>query len=942
MRTSILRFSVLLPIVVAAPAAAQAPRVGAPVQWRAFVGDWPELPRLDGLAPSASGVAARISLEVAPRPDRYALRFDGHLEVAAPGRYLLSTESDDGSRLWLGHRLVVDNGGSHARRRVEAEVRLTAGRHPFRLDYHEAGGAEHLELGIEGPIPAIEPAAVGPAGRDVLWYGAPAKRWVGALPLGNGRLGAMVFGGVDEERLQLNEDSMWPGRAGPDPTAAKPADIGRWREMLFRGEHAAVDREVMPAFSMGEAVRSHQTMGDLQLAMVGSSADVDSYRRSLDLATGIAEVRYRRGGVQQRREALVSAPHQVLALHLSADVRGQVAFDLGLSRPADGGRPTVEVEADAERGRVVMRGRLTQAGSTFGDGDPAQAFVVVAEVLADGGQLSVVDGRLQLRMADTATVLVAGETEWYGVGPEARAERRIAAARGLGFDALRAAHVAEHRPLFDAVGLRLAGGGAGAESAGLPTDRRLDAVRGGAVDPGLDALLFQYGRYLLIASSRPGSLPANLQGLWNEHIRAPWNADYHLNINLQMNYWPAEVTGLAAMHEPLFAFTERLAAEGAVRARDAFGMRGWVTGHATDVFATAWHRSVQPYWGFWHHGGGWLMQHLVEHWRFGGDDEWMRARGWPLLAGCARFYLDWLCEDPESGALVSGPSTSPENSFLLADGQRAAVCMGPAMDQQIIAQVFRDLLEVGAALGIDDPLVDEVRGALARLAPGVRLGPDGRILEWHRPVAEAEPGHRHMSQLWALFPGDAVDPVRTPEQAVAARRTIEHRLQHGGAGTGWSRAWMICFMARLHDGAAAYENLQMLFRRSMAENLFDLHPPFQIDGNFGATAGIAEMLLQSTGGVIEVLPSLPAAWAEGEFRGLRARGGFAVDVTWSEGAWTAIEVRSALGRACALRAAALDGARIEDADGALVEHEIGADGSLRFATVAGRRYRLTR
>jgi alpha-L-fucosidase 2 len=732
-----------------------------------------------------------------------------------------------------------------------------------------------------------------------LHYRAPAARWLAALPVGNGRLGAMVFGGVDEERLQLNEDSMWSGRAGGDPTTGGPADIARWREMLFRGAHVEVDRQVMPAFSIGSAVRSHQTLGDLTLRFEGVEGEAGDYERTLDLDHGIARVAYRRGGIRFVREVFSSAPHQVLSVRIAGDQPGAVGLTVGLSRPADGGSPTATSRASGNR--VVLEGRVTQSESTFGDGEPAQRFSVVAEIDARGGVLEVVGDQLRVAGADEVVLTLVGETEWYGSDLDARSEARLASAKAAGFEALRAAHVAEHGSWMQRADLRLDCDEALAKA---PTDVRLARVRDGGADPGLDALLFAYGRYLLVASSRPGTLPANLQGIWNEHIKAPWNADYHVNINLQMNYWPAEVTNLGGLHEPLFAFTERLAANGAERARKSFGLGGWVTGHATDVYAPAYHRSTQPFWGFWHVGGAWLMQHFVDHWRYGGDEAWMRQRAWPLLSGAAEFFVGFLCEDPATGELVSGPSTSPENSFVLPTGERAAVCMGPAMDHQIIRHLFRDVLEVAEALGIEEPIVGRVRETLARMAPGVRLGPDGRILEWHAPVGEAEPGHRHMSHVWALYPGDAIDPATTPEWAVAARRTIDHRLEHGGAGTGWSRAWMINFMARLHDAEEAYGHLQQLFRRSMAENLFDLHPPFQIDGNFGATAGIAEMLLQSNGGVLELLPALPAAWPSGSFRGFRARGGIEVDASWRDGRLVEAQLGGTPGRAFALRSAA--------------------------------------
>ncbi|MBK8978705.1 MAG: glycoside hydrolase N-terminal domain-containing protein [Planctomycetes bacterium] len=730
-----------------------------------------------------------------------------------------------------------------------------------------------------------------------LRYAQPAARWIEALPVGNGRLGAMVFGGAPSERLQLNEDSCWSGGEQPDWQRGSPADLRRFRDELAAGHVVDVDRAVMGTFSAGRILRSHQTLGDLQLDF-GELAAGDGYRRELDLRDGIARVWTTGGGSATSREVLASAPHDVLVMRVAARERGALAFDVALSRPPDRELPTAAVRGDAERGVLRMEGRVTQRGADwYREGDGMQ-FLVVAAVDVEGGWAEATDSVLRVRGADAATLWLAAATSYHGDDLDARCARTLAEARAAGWPAVRAAHVAEHRSWFDRVSLRL---GDGPRDASTPTDRRLAAVRDGADDPDLAALLFQYGRYLLIGCSRPGTLPANLQGLWNEHIEAPWNADYHLNINLQMNYWPAEVTDLAELHGPLFEFLERLAARGRDRARESFGLRGFVTGHATDVWAPAFHRSTEPFWGFWHLGGAWLCAHVAEHWRFTGDDVWMRQRGWPLLRDCARFLLDWLVEDPVTGELVSGPSSSPENSYRLPDGQRAAVCMGPAMDQQIVAEVFGNALQVAGALGIDEPIVAELAAALPRLRDGVRVGSDGRVLEWDREYAEVEPGHRHMSHLYALFPGDRIDPHATPELAAAAARTIEQRLAHGGGGTGWSRAWLISFAARLHDGAQAGEHLQALLRKSMAPNLFDLHPPFQIDGNFGATAGIAELLLQSNHDVVEVLPALPPGWSSGAFTGLCARGGFQVDCAWDGGAFTTLTIRSKLGRELVLR-----------------------------------------
>jgi len=774
-------------------------------------------------------------------------------------------------------------------------------------------------------------------------FESPAGAWLEALPVGNGHLGAMVFGGVEHERLALNEDSIWAGHPEPRLSKGSPEALEKMRAALAAGDFAAADQMAVPEFSGGTIQRSYQPLGDLNVdADVGEV--VTGYRRYLDLERGIAGVEFETPAGKFERLTYCSAPDDVLVLVFRGP---SIDLDLNLSRPDEGGHTTASVES-LPSGLLVMDGQASQAAAPLGNGKGAESGVRFRAALAakaTGGEAVCEGGHLRVTGASEVLVVLSASTDFREEGWREATLQRVKAARDLGAEALLARHQEDFTALMGNTKVEL---GPRPSRPSVSVEKQLAAARAGEASPDFFALLFRYGRYLLLSSSRAGSQPANLQGLWNEHLAAPWNADYHLNINLEMNYWPAEVAGLAATTGPLFDLTDRLAVNGKRRAREAFGCAGWVAPHTTDLWASAWTRADQPYWGFWHNGAAWLLTHFMEHWRFGGDEVFLRERTWPLLAGAAEFELDWLVEDPATKLLVSGPSTSPENSFRLPaelGGQVASVCMGPAMDQQLVAALFDAVLEAAEVLGTtDSELVVRVAQARARLAPGLVIGADGRLMEWPslpEGTTEVEPGHRHMSHLWALFPGNSIDPLATPDLARAARAVIDGRLAHGGAGTGWSRAWMVNFMARLGDGDAALEHLELFAERSLAPNLFDLHPPFQIDGNFGITSGIAELLLQSESGVIELLPALPSAWSEGQFEGLRARGGFDVAASWSEGRLTQVTLTSNLGRDVRVRLGEGTWAVTREADGAAVDFVEGeGEGELSFATEAGVRYGL--
>jgi alpha-L-fucosidase 2 len=750
-----------------------------------------------------------------------------------------------------------------------------------------------------------------------LWYARAARQWVEALPIGNGRLGGMVFGGVGVERVALNDDTLWSGGPSAWNNPGAREALPEIRQLVAAGRFAEAD--ALSKRMMGPYTQSYLPAGDLRVTF--EHGDVASgYRRALDLGRGLATVRYRMGEATYARTCLASHPDQVIAARYTCTTAGLLRFAIRLESPL---RHLVRVDA----GDLVLQGRApahvepnynsVSDPVVYAD-DKGMSFHIRVRVLTDG----VVDARgdaLSVREATSATVLVALATSFNGPtrdpardgrDPSGATQTALASAAARSWDDLQARHAADHASLMSRLTLDLGAGSAATTPE--PTDVRI-ATRG-ADDAALVALTVQYGRYLLVASSRPGTQPANLQGLWNEHVRAPWSSNYTININTEMNYWPAEPGNLAECHRPLLTAIGELAVPGRETARVNYGAEGWTAHHNTDL----WRQTApvggfgdgDPVWALWPMGGAWLAQHLWEHYAFGGDETWLRATAWPLMCDAARFCLALLVEDAD-GHLVTSPSTSPEHKFRLPDGRYAAVSAGTAMDLGIVWDVATNVLQAATVLRIDDALTARLRHALQRLRP-YRIDAQGAIQEWGVDLPPQDPHHRHFSHLFALHPGRQITADGTPALFAAARRSLDLR---GDDGTGWSLAWKINAWARLRDGDRAHRLVTRLLRLvetttvqmsnagGVYANLFDAHPPFQIDGNFGATSGVLEMLVQSHAGCIDLLPALPAAWPTGAVRGVRARGGFDLDLEWEAGAVRRVVLRSRLGGIARLRSA---------------------------------------